>query len=52
MDRELFTIDKIVGPTLLKTSFRNVAGITSKGLTEGFNLAIVSFEVHSERASK
>ncbi len=44
VDRVLFTIDKIMGPTLLKTSFRNLAGIISKGLDEGFDLAIVSFK--------
>ena len=49
MDRELFTINKKVGPTLLKTSLRNLAGIKSKGLDDGFNLAIMPFKVHSER---
>lgn len=48
-DREQFTINKIVGPTLLKTSLRNLPGIKSEGLDEGFNLAILSFIVHSER---
>ncbi len=48
MDREPFTMDKIVGPN----TFRNLAAITSKGLDEGFSLASASFEVHNERASK
>ena len=35
-DRELFTVDKIVGPALLKTSLRNLGGIRSEGHDEGF----------------
>lgn len=52
--RELFTIglDKIVGPTLLKTSLRNMAGMQSEGLDEGLYSAIVSFNVHIENGLK
>ena len=46
-------IKKKMGPTLLKTSFRNLAGITYKrGLDEGFSFETVSFIVHDERASE
>ena len=48
--RELFSVDKILGPTLFETSFGNLADI-EKDLMK-FRLAIVSFKVDNERASK
>ena len=44
-------MDRIVGPTLLKTYLRNLGGMQSKGLEDRFRV-VVSFKVASERLLK
>ena len=48
-DRELFTMNKIVEPTLLKTSIRYLVGITSRRLDDAFSAATTSVKVHTTR---